>query len=165
MNEHRINSKPVSRCLMFACANDLLSENILRRERKTLFPFLKVISSRVWPSMIMIIMTFLQYWPFSMFEMAKWLCMPSSFSPAGLMRTKDELSSRYFLHTAVTCVMHPRKNCRNKTGGWKGFLGCNFTHTCYTHHQKTIIMDAPGAACYDNLTIRLWWWWWLQCTH
>lgn len=54
----------------------------------------------------------------------------------GLMGTHDEETRMYFEGTAVECMLVPRA----KT---EGILASQFVGTCYTHHQKTVIVDAP----------------------
>jgi len=56
----------------------------------------------------------------------------------GLMGTHDEDTVSYFKGTDVICANVPRAK-----DSWMG-LGGTFVSTCYTHHQKTIITDAPG---------------------
>ncbi len=60
----------------------------------------------------------------------------STASSAGLMGTHDEETRQYFEGTAVNC----RTIGRSKQ---EGLLASEFVGTCYTHHQKTVIADAP----------------------
>jgi len=57
----------------------------------------------------------------------------------GLMGTHDEDTANYFAGTDVICANVPREK-----ESWLG-LGGTFVSTCYTHHQKTIIIDSPGG--------------------
>merc|ERR1719193_471270 len=61
-----------------------------------------------------------------------------------MMGTHDEETYNYFVGTAVECFRHPRFQGRDHMG-IKGLLASNFTKTCYSHHQKTVILDAPAA--------------------
>ncbi len=56
----------------------------------------------------------------------------------GLMGTHDEETRLFFEGTRVQCVLVSRVNRR-------GFLANEFVGTCYTHHQKTVILDAEGS--------------------
>ena len=62
----------------------------------------------------------------------------------GFMSTHDEETYNYFLNSDVECFRHPRYQ-GNDHMGIKGLLASNFTKTCYSHHQKTVILDAPGS--------------------
>ena len=55
----------------------------------------------------------------------------------GMMGTHDEETADFFAGTGVICANIPRHKV-----SWLG-LGGTFVSTCYTHHQKTIIVDAP----------------------
>ena len=55
----------------------------------------------------------------------------------GMMGTHDEETAEYFAGTGVVCA-----NVSRWKKSWMG-LGGEFVSTCYTHHQKTIIVDAP----------------------
>lgn len=54
----------------------------------------------------------------------------------GLMGTHDEETARYFANTEVKLVLVPRQrdSCN--------VLTSQFISTCYSHHQKTVILDA-----------------------
>jgi len=54
----------------------------------------------------------------------------------GLLGTHDEDTTKYFKDTRVICA-----NVQRAKESWLG-LGSTFVATCYTHHQKTIIVDA-----------------------
>lgn len=56
----------------------------------------------------------------------------------GLMGTHDEETCNYFKGTGVHCGMVSRQ----KTTG--GALGDHWSSTCYSHHQKTVIVDVEG---------------------
>ena len=60
----------------------------------------------------------------------------STDNSPGLMGTHDEDTRHYFEGTAVEC----RAVSRSKK---EGILASEFVGTCYTHHQKTVIADAP----------------------
>ena len=60
----------------------------------------------------------------------------STEQSAGLMGTHDEETRAFFEGTSVECVLVSRA----KT---EGVLADSFVGTCYTHHQKTVICDAP----------------------
>ena len=60
----------------------------------------------------------------------------STEATAGLMGTHDEETFQFFQGSSVECVVVPR----SKTDG---VLADNFVGTFYTHHQKTVICDAP----------------------
>ncbi len=60
----------------------------------------------------------------------------STDNSPGLMGTHDEETRAYFEGSAVEC----RTISRSKRGG---LLASQFVGTCYTHHQKTVIADAP----------------------
>jgi len=64
----------------------------------------------------------------------------STESSPGLMGTHDEETRLFFEGSAVECVLVSR----SKTAG---ILASEFVGTCYTHHQKTVIADAP---CEDD---------------
>jgi len=55
----------------------------------------------------------------------------------GMMGTHDEDTKEFFAGTDVICANVPRDK-----SSWLG-LGGTFVSTCYTHHQKTIVTDAP----------------------
>ena len=55
----------------------------------------------------------------------------------GMMGTHDEETKEFFAGTDVVCANVPRDK-----RSWLG-LGGTFVSTCYTHHQKTIVTDAP----------------------
>ena len=60
----------------------------------------------------------------------------------GLMGTHDEDTRSYFEDTDVECHLIPRiKPCK----GFTSFFQDQFVQTCYTHHQKTLILDAPAS--------------------
>ncbi len=61
----------------------------------------------------------------------------STSKSAGLMGTHDEETRQYFEGTAVNCKTIGR--CKQQDSR----LASEFASTCYTHHQKTIIADAP----------------------
>ena len=65
-----------------------------------------------------------------------WDEMLSTENRDGLMGTHDEETRQYFHGTAVECVTVSRVKA-------EGALASNFVGTCYTHHQKTVICDAP----------------------
>lgn len=54
----------------------------------------------------------------------------------GLMGTHDEETRLYFDGTGVECATVSRMKR-------EGMLASEFVGTCYTHHQKTVICDAP----------------------
>lgn len=57
---------------------------------------------------------------------------------AGVMATHDQLTYTYFKDTEVTCVLCPRQ------GGEEDSLLQKFSrNNMFTHHQKTVILDAP----------------------
>ena len=56
----------------------------------------------------------------------------------GMMGTHDEDTAEFFRGSDVICANMPRDK-----ESWLG-LGGTFVSTCYTHHQKTIIADAPA---------------------
>ena len=56
----------------------------------------------------------------------------------GMMGTHDEETKEFFAGTDVVCANVPRDK-----RSWMG-LGGTFVSTCYTHHQKTVITDAPS---------------------
>ena len=56
----------------------------------------------------------------------------------GMMGTHDEETLDFFAGSGVICANVPRTK-----KSWLG-LGGTFVSTCYTHHQKTIIVDAPA---------------------
>ena len=58
----------------------------------------------------------------------------------GMMGTHDEETLEYFAGSGVICANVPRTK-----KSWLG-LGGTFVSTCYTHHQKTIIVDAPRGS-------------------
>ncbi|XP_076067966.1 uncharacterized protein LOC143040640 [Oratosquilla oratoria] len=58
----------------------------------------------------------------------------------GLMGTHDEDTCAYFEGTNVEVALVPRM--RNLEG-LTSFFRDQFAQTCYSHHQKTIILDAP----------------------
>lgn len=62
----------------------------------------------------------------------------STENTAGLMGTHDEETRAFFEETAVQCVLVPRSKS-------DGVLADSFVGTCYTHHQKTVICDAPSG--------------------
>ena len=59
----------------------------------------------------------------------------STDNSPGLMGTHDEETEAFFAGSAVECVLVSRA----KTDG---ILADSFVGTCYTHHQKTVILDA-----------------------
>lgn len=64
--------------------------------------------------------------------------------PGGFMGTHDEETFTYFADTNVQCFKHPRHQ-GGQAMGVKGMFRTDFTQTCYSHHQKTVILDAPGG--------------------
>eukprot|EP00878_Enallax_costatus_P026488 GHUV01028427.1.p1 GENE.GHUV01028427.1~~GHUV01028427.1.p1 ORF type:complete len:586 (+),score=168.14 GHUV01028427.1:193-1950(+) len=66
----------------------------------------------------------------------------------GLMATHDQATYAYFKHTDVTCILCPRQGGMEET-----FLQNMTTGNLFTHHQKTVILDAPipGADQYPNV--------------
>ncbi|GBF94843.1 phospholipase D gamma [Raphidocelis subcapitata] len=58
----------------------------------------------------------------------------------GLMATHDNETFQFFKGTAVKCVLCPRQ------GGSEDSIVQSFTRNSFTHHQKTIIVDAPPPA-------------------
>ena len=62
----------------------------------------------------------------------------------GMMGTHDEETLDYFAGSGVICANVPRTK-----KSWLG-LGGTFVSTCYTHHQKTIIVDAPPVKAGDQ---------------
>ena len=62
----------------------------------------------------------------------------------GMMGTHDEETLEYFAGSGVICANVPRTK-----KSWLG-LGGTFVSTCYTHHQKTIIVDAPTLGSSDS---------------
>ncbi len=86
----------------------------------------------------------------------------------GLMGTHDEDTRKFFADTRVECMLVGRAKR-------EGVLASEFVGSCYTHHQKTVICDAPmedGSGMkrvvafvgglditdgrYDNPTFPLW---------
>ena len=59
---------------------------------------------------------------------------------AGLMGTHDEATQKYFAGTDVHCVAVGRVK---EVRGNDSALASEFVGSCYTHHQKTVICDAP----------------------
>ena len=55
----------------------------------------------------------------------------------GLMGTHDEETARYFSKTKVKMVLVPRRR--------DGFFTGGAVSTCYTHHQKSVVVDAEGT--------------------
>jgi len=68
----------------------------------------------------------------------------NALNEGGFMGTHDEETFNFFEGTNVECFCHPRFQ-GNDHMGIKGLLASNFTKTCYSHHQKTVILDAPAA--------------------
>ena len=62
----------------------------------------------------------------------------------GLMGTHDEDTMKFFANSEVICASVPRDK-----ESWLG-LGGTFVSACYTHHQKTVICDAPCDEESDN---------------
>lgn len=58
----------------------------------------------------------------------------------GLMATHDNETYKYFKKTAVKCVLCPRQ------GGSEDSILQSFTRNSFTHHQKTVVVDAPPPA-------------------
>lgn len=58
----------------------------------------------------------------------------------GLMATHDNETFAFFKGTKVKCVLCPR------TGGADDSVLQSITRNSYTHHQKTIVVDAPPPA-------------------
>jgi phospholipase D1/2 len=58
----------------------------------------------------------------------------------GLMGTRDQETMQFFKGTAVKCVLCPRQ------GGSEDSILQSISRNSYTHHQKTIVVDAPPAA-------------------
>lgn len=57
----------------------------------------------------------------------------------GLMGTHDEATRDYFLGSNVEVAVVPRMRMLE---GITSFIRNQFSETCYTHHQKTILLDA-----------------------
>uniref|UniRef100_A0A6A7FYI4 phospholipase D n=3 Tax=Hirondellea gigas TaxID=1518452 RepID=A0A6A7FYI4_9CRUS len=57
----------------------------------------------------------------------------------GLMGTHDEETRDYFLGSNVEVAVVPRMRVLE---GFTSYIRNQFSETCYTHHQKTIILDA-----------------------
>lgn len=70
----------------------------------------------------------------------------SSQSSPGLMGTHDEDTRNYFAGTAVECALMSRMKR-------EGVLASEFVGTCYTHHQKTVICDAPLTEGSDRFRV------------
>ena len=62
--------------------------------------------------------------------------MKEYLTKGGMMGTHDEETEEYFKDTKVVTANVPRQ----KEDTWKGMAG-QFSKTCYTHHQKTVIVD------------------------
>ena len=60
----------------------------------------------------------------------------------GLMGTHDEETRSYFEGTNVEVAVVPRMRLLE---GLTSYIRNQFSETCYTHHQKTMIMDADPA--------------------
>ena len=56
---------------------------------------------------------------------------------SGFMSTHDEDTRIYFEGTDVEVVLAPRSKNKGK------LMETNFVSTCYTHHQKSVILDVP----------------------
>jgi len=69
----------------------------------------------------------------------------NAFIPGGFMGTHDEETNNFFADTKVQCFKHPRHQ-GGQAMGIKGMIRQDFSQTCYSHHQKTVILDAPGGA-------------------
>lgn len=63
----------------------------------------------------------------------------------GLMGTHDEETGRYFANTGVTVVLVPR-------GRDSGGITSQLISTCYSHHQKAIVVDAATEVVEDAKT-------------
>lgn len=59
---------------------------------------------------------------------------------AGFMGTHDEETREYFLESNVEVAVVPRMKALE---GMSAFFQDQFAQTCYTHHQKTVILDSP----------------------
>ena len=66
--------------------------------------------------------------------------LSTEISMNGLMGTHDEKTRIFFEGTNVHCVSVGRTKRKGKT---QDALAGAFQNTCYTHHQKTVICDAP----------------------
>ncbi|ANM67843.1 phospholipase D gamma 3 [Arabidopsis thaliana] len=62
------------------------------------------------------------------------------FSTKGLMNTSDEETRRFFKHSSVQVLLCPRYG-----GKGHSFIKKSEVETIYTHHQKTMIVDAEAA--------------------
>ena len=58
----------------------------------------------------------------------------------GMMGTHDEETAEYFKDSKVIIA-----NVARQKASWKGIAG-QFSQTCYTHHQKTVIVDMDPLA-------------------
>jgi len=62
---------------------------------------------------------------------------------ANMMGTHDEDTRRYFEGTDVECVLAPRAKYDKANTATGNLLTGEFVSSIYTHHQKTVICDAP----------------------
>ncbi|KAA0201860.1 hypothetical protein HAZT_HAZT008133 [Hyalella azteca] len=60
----------------------------------------------------------------------------------GLMGTHDEATKDYFLGSNVEVAVVPRMRVLE---GLTSYIRNQFSETCYTHHQKTVILDTDPA--------------------
>ena len=63
--------------------------------------------------------------------------MKDLLTKGGMMGTHDEETAKYFEGSQVVIA----NVAREKKESWKNIAG-QFSQTCYTHHQKTVIVDA-----------------------
>ena len=70
---------------------------------------------------------------------------------AGLMGTHDNETATYFFGSGVEVVLVPRQKMQT------GLVDSSWTSTCFTHHQKSIIVDssAPAGLGFGNNQRRL----------
>ncbi|KAG7552825.1 Phospholipase D C-terminal [Arabidopsis thaliana x Arabidopsis arenosa] len=62
------------------------------------------------------------------------------FKTQGVMNTSDEETRRFFKHSSVQVLLCPRSG-----GKGHSFIKKSEVGTIYTHHQKTVIVDAEAA--------------------
>lgn len=71
----------------------------------------------------------------------------SVLNNVGVMGTHDEETRKYFRHSAVECLLAPRYADSKLSWVKQQVVG-----TLYTHHQKTIVVDAVGPTAKRMLT-------------
>nr|XP_045620577.1 phospholipase D alpha 1-like [Procambarus clarkii] len=70
---------------------------------------------------------------------------------AGFMGTHDEETRLFFENSDVEVALVPRVRYFK---GMESFLKNQFSETCYTHHQKAVILDCPPADDKDQPRIQ-----------